>query len=82
MALYYARQGIRVNNVLPGTTQTPLIASLIADPAVRARMEEGEPLGRLGTPEDLVGIAVFLASDESSYATGGNYMVDGGICIR
>jgi NAD(P)-dependent dehydrogenase (short-subunit alcohol dehydrogenase family) len=82
MALDYARQGIRVNNVLPGTTQTPLIASLLADPAVRARMEEGEPLGRLGTPEDLVGIAVFLASDESSYATGGNYMVDGGICIR
>jgi NAD(P)-dependent dehydrogenase (short-subunit alcohol dehydrogenase family) len=82
MAIAYARQGIRVNNVLPGTTQTALIAPLLADPRRRAEMEEGEPLGRLGTPEDLVGVAVFLASDESRYATGANFTVDGGICIR
>ena len=53
------------------------LASLIADPEVRARMEEGEPLGRLGTPEDLVGIAVFLASDAAANITGQTFGAEG-----
>jgi len=55
---------------------------LLADPRRRATIEAGEPIGRIGAPEDLAGMAVFLASDESSYATGANFTVDGGICIR
>jgi NAD(P)-dependent dehydrogenase (short-subunit alcohol dehydrogenase family) len=82
MAVDYAREGIRVNNVVPGTTQTPLIASLLADPQRAAELRAGAPLGRLGTPEDLAGLAVFLASDESRYATGATFTVDGGLCIR
>jgi len=45
-------------------------------------IEAGEPLGRPGAPDDLVGVAVFLASDESGYATGASFTVDGGISIR
>lgn len=82
MAVAYARDGVRVNNVVPGMTQTALIAPLLADPERRAEMAQGAPMGRLGTPEDLAGVAVFLASDESRYTTGANFTVDGGICIR
>ena len=82
MAMDYARDGIRVNNILPGTTQTPLVDALLADPRQRAGIAAGVPLGRLGTPEDLIGVAVFLASDESSYATGANFTIDGGLCTR
>ncbi len=82
LAIDYARDGIRVNSVVPGTTQTPLIAALLGDRERRAELLAGAPLGRLGTPEDLTGLAVFLASDESRYATGATFVVDGGLCIR
>jgi NAD(P)-dependent dehydrogenase (short-subunit alcohol dehydrogenase family) len=82
LAIDYARDGIRVNSVVPGTTQTPLIEALLADPETRNSLEAGTPLGRLGTPQDLVGIAIFLASDESRFATGATFMVDGGVTIR
>jgi NAD(P)-dependent dehydrogenase (short-subunit alcohol dehydrogenase family) len=82
LAIDYARDGIRVNSVVPGTTQTPLIEALLADPETRNSLEAGTPLGRLGTPQDLTGIAVFLASDESAFATGATFMVDGGVTIR
>jgi NAD(P)-dependent dehydrogenase (short-subunit alcohol dehydrogenase family) len=82
LAIDYARDGIRVNSVVPGTTQTPLIEALLADPETRGSLEAGTPLGRLGTPQDLTGIAVFLASDESAFATGATFMVDGGVTIR
>lgn len=82
MAMDYARDGIRVNNILPGTTQTPLIDALLTDPRERGSMAAGVPLGRLGEPDDLIGVAVFLASDESRYATGANFTIDGGLCAR
>ncbi len=82
MAIGYAREGIRVNNIVPGTIDTPLNAPVLADPEQRTALIAGEPIGRLGTPEDLVGIAVFLASDESRFATGATFFVDGGLCIR
>lgn len=82
MAMDYARDGIRVNNILPGTIRTPLTDPMLADPTERAGTVAGVPLGRLGEPEDLTGIAVFLASDESSYATGANFIIDGGLCAR
>jgi len=73
LAADYAAEGIRVNVVVPGTTATPLIADLLADERTHADLVAGAPLGRLGTSEDLTGIAVFLASDESAYATGATF---------
>lgn len=82
LAIDYARDGIRVNSIVPGTIDTPMNAPVLTDPEQRAAMIAGEPIGRLGMPEDLAGIAVFLASDESSFATGAAFVVDGGLCIR
>lgn len=82
LAVDYARDGIRVNSVVPGTTQTPLIDDLLGDRERRDSLVASAPLGRLGTPEDLTGVAVFLASDESRYATGATFIVDGGLCIH
>jgi NAD(P)-dependent dehydrogenase (short-subunit alcohol dehydrogenase family) len=78
----YAARGVRANIIVPGTTLTPLIETLTADPATRGALLAGTPLGRLGTPDDLTGIAVFLASDESRYATGATFCVDGGLTQR
>lgn len=75
----YARDGIRFNAIVPGTTATPLIEEMLKDDDERRRLENMIPLGRIGTPADLVGIAVFLASEESAYCTGGVYMADGGM---
>jgi NAD(P)-dependent dehydrogenase (short-subunit alcohol dehydrogenase family) len=52
------------------------------DPEVRAQLVALHPIGRVGTPEDMAGIAVFLASDESQFATGSHFHVDGGISVR
>ena len=79
MAAAYARSGIRVNSVVPGTMDTPMNRYILSDPKTREEYREAVPLGRLGTPEDMAGVAVFLASDESSYCTGGTYMCDGGL---
>jgi NAD(P)-dependent dehydrogenase (short-subunit alcohol dehydrogenase family) len=78
MAADYGRDNIRVNAIVPGATNTPLIATLLADAQTRAELEQLSPLGRLGTPADVAALAVFLASDESRFCTGGYYMVDGG----
>jgi NAD(P)-dependent dehydrogenase (short-subunit alcohol dehydrogenase family) len=77
----YAADGIRVNAIVPGPTETNLTARIFADEAVRGRLLAETPLGRLGQPEDLVPLAIFLASDESAYATGGLFFVDGGITM-
>ncbi len=79
MAAAYARDGIRVNALVPGTMDTPMNAPLLGNPATREEYREAVPMGRLGRPCDMEGIAVFLASDESSYCTGGMYMCDGGL---
>lgn len=81
MAVDYARDGIRVNAIVPGTTETPMISTLLKDNNVRAQLVAKAPLGRLGAPEDVAPLAVFLASDESSYCTGGLYMVEGGMLV-
>jgi NAD(P)-dependent dehydrogenase (short-subunit alcohol dehydrogenase family) len=79
MAADYARDNIRVNAIVPGTTDTPMIAPLLEDEGTRTRLTGLSPLGRLGKPDDVSGLAVFLASDESAYCTGGLYMADGGL---
>ena len=79
MAADYARDNIRVNAIVPGTTDTPMIARLLEDEGIRARLLALAPLGRLGQPDDVSSLAVFLSSDESAYCTGGIYMADGGL---
>lgn len=79
MAADYARDKIRVNALIPGATETPLTRELFADDATRNALIAATPLGRLGQAADVVGLAVFLASDESAYCTGGFFPVDGGL---
>jgi len=75
----YAAEGIRVNTVIPGYTETPLVKSVIDDPRARGSIVERIPMRRAGTADDVEGIMVFLASEESRYATGGFFVVDGGL---
>jgi NAD(P)-dependent dehydrogenase (short-subunit alcohol dehydrogenase family) len=69
---------IRINVLSPGHTETPGLA-VLADENVRNAMMANVPLGRMGTPDDLAKAAVFLASDDSSYITGIELFVDGGV---
>ena len=82
IAVGYAGDGIRANTLVPGATEGPLIAGLLADPDARAALEATIPLRRVGRPEEYTGLAVHLASDESSYSTGGIFVADGGHTIR
>jgi NAD(P)-dependent dehydrogenase (short-subunit alcohol dehydrogenase family) len=78
MANEYARDGIRVNVVVPGFIDTPLNAAVFADPAGVAAYCETIPARRPGRPEEIAAMNVWLASDEASYAVGGFFVVDGG----
>jgi 2-keto-3-deoxy-L-fuconate dehydrogenase len=85
IAADYVKQGIRCNAIGPGTVDTPSLHQRInafADP-VQARKDfiARQPMGRLGSVEDITGILVFLASDESLFATGNMYSIDGGMTI-
>ena len=79
MALEYAQQGIRVNAICPGLIWTEGMKRFVApDEEIRERLQESEPMGRFGTPEEIARMVLFLASDDSSFCTGGTYLVDGG----
>jgi len=85
IAADFVKQGIRCNAIAPGTVDTPSLQGRInaqPDP-VQARKDftARQPMGRLGTVEDMMGIIVFLACDESLFATGNVYSVDGGMTI-
>jgi dihydroanticapsin dehydrogenase len=82
VAADYARHGVRANVVVPGTMRTPLIEPLLSDPAKHQALLDASPIGRLGEPADVVGVVRWLVSDESSFATGGFYAVDGGLTAR
>jgi glucose 1-dehydrogenase len=71
--------GITVNNIAPGAINTPINASLLADKPKLNALLENIPLRRLGKPEDVAGVALFLASNEGAYVTGSTYFVDGGL---
>jgi glucose 1-dehydrogenase len=71
--------GITVNAIAPGAIATPINADLLNNPAQLEALIEQIPLGRLGKPEDVAGLAAFLASDDASYVTGATYFVDGGL---
>lgn len=76
VAVTYARQGIRVNAISPGYVRTPLVEGLPED--VRAGMVGKQPIGRLAEPEEIAQVALFLASDRSSFVTGTCLHADGG----
>ncbi|MGO9646478.1 MAG: SDR family NAD(P)-dependent oxidoreductase [Terriglobales bacterium] len=82
MAIDHGHENIRVNAICPSFVETDLTAAVLrtaADPqAVRRERVAAHPLGRLGKPEDIAGLAVYLASDESSWVTGSVFPVDGG----
>jgi 3-oxoacyl-[acyl-carrier protein] reductase len=75
----YARDGIRVNTVVPGYTETSLVSAIINNDADRAAIISRIPVGRAGAPSDVEGIMVYLASDDSAFATGATFTVDGGM---
>jgi L-rhamnose 1-dehydrogenase len=77
-AVALGRHGIRCNAVLPGTIETDINRADLADPKKRAYMEGRIPLGRLGRPDDVAPVVVFLASDQARYVTGAALLVDGG----
>jgi NAD(P)-dependent dehydrogenase (short-subunit alcohol dehydrogenase family) len=79
VAAAYASRGIRVNTVQPAYTETPLVAAISEDPESRAAIISRIPIGRAGTPDDVAGIMVYLASDDGAFATGGMFQVDGGM---
>lgn len=78
MAVSLADHGIRVLTIAPGTTETPMMAEQLADPAVRAKIVSRTPLRRPSEPEEMAGVAAFLASDDASFMTGQTLYVDGG----
>jgi 2-keto-3-deoxy-L-fuconate dehydrogenase len=82
MALDHARDGVRVNCVCPGRVETPFVAARLreyADPeTARAEMASTQALGRMGRPEEIAAAVVYLASEESSFITGTEFIIDGG----
>jgi NAD(P)-dependent dehydrogenase (short-subunit alcohol dehydrogenase family) len=78
-ALDYARMGIRVNAVCPGVIATPMVERVMSmSEGLRKAMEAQEPVGRFGRPEEVAKVALYLASDDSSFCTGAPFIVDGG----
>lgn len=81
MALEWGPLGIRVNAVAPGLILAGMSDAIYADPEAREARESKVPLRRLGTADDIAAMVVFLASDQASYVTGQNILVDGGVTM-
>ena len=73
--------GVRANVICPGLIKTEFSEALWANDALAARLERHLPLGRIGTSQEIAGLALFLASDASSYCTGGVFTADGGFLV-
>src|SRR5271163_3893569 len=78
LAVEGAPHAIRVNSISPGVIESPGTAPMLADPAFRELMLEHNLIKRVGQPQDVVGVALFLAGDDAAYITGANIVVDGG----
>jgi len=86
MSTDYARSGIRVNAISPGTIDSPMLHDFLAAQTrpdyFRQQFDAMHPIGRVGTIDEVASVFVFLASDESSFVTGANYTVDGGLSVK
>jgi meso-butanediol dehydrogenase/(S,S)-butanediol dehydrogenase/diacetyl reductase len=78
VAVEYARDGIRCNCICPGAINTPGLAPALAQPGFGDRFREAIPMGRLGKPEEMANVILFLASDLASFVTGAAFVADGG----
>ena len=81
VALEYADKNIRVNCICPGIIETPMVDRVVGG-RPKDRVVKAEPIGRLGQPEDIANAALFLAGDESAFATGAPFIIDGGYVAR
>jgi glucose 1-dehydrogenase len=79
IAVELAKHNVTVNNIGPGAIYTPIDADIQAKPELEKLLMAEIPLNRWGQPEDVAGLAVYLASDEASYVTGSTYFIDGGM---
>ncbi len=78
VAIEYARHGIRANCICPGAIDTPLLAPALEQPGFADKFNEAIPMGRLGRPEEMANVVLFLASDLASFVTGAAFVADGG----
>jgi NAD(P)-dependent dehydrogenase (short-subunit alcohol dehydrogenase family) len=78
-ALDHIKQGVRINAICPGATRTPLLERWFQDPNVEAFVMNRHPIGRIGEPEEIARVALFLASDEASFVVGQAWAIDGGL---
>jgi NAD(P)-dependent dehydrogenase (short-subunit alcohol dehydrogenase family) len=79
LAIDYVKKNIRVNAVLPGTTNSPLVTTLMENPATRAEFLGKVPMARAADASEIGNVIAFLASDEASYVTGAAWFADGGL---
>ncbi len=82
LAVQYGGQGVRANAICPGPILTPMTEQLFPNEEERMKRLNRIPLGRFGRAEDIVNAGVFLASDESSWMTGSQFVIDGGITVN
>ena len=83
LAVQFAPQGVRTNAILPGPVETPLLMDwLLKDEAAKNLRLARNPTGRFGKPDEVVALAVYLASDESAWTNGASLVIDGGISVN
>jgi NAD(P)-dependent dehydrogenase (short-subunit alcohol dehydrogenase family) len=82
VAVEYAKQNVRVNAVAPGTIETRMFLEVTRSPEIKQLLESGQPMGRIGQPEEIAGTVIWLCSDSASFVTGQTLAVDGGYTVQ
>ena len=75
----YCTQGIRANCILPGVIDTPGSRRVSNSPSIATKYADGIPVGRMGVPQNVAKLALYLASDDAAYVAGASFLIDGGI---